>query len=128
MNVLRDPATKAERKDTMACAAAPYMHPRLAMTATLPPPSSDARVVNLTIVSVPHGAQYNPATGMIVYPDGVECSPPPFVPFTPSPGVDEPPTLPAPVAVDEALEVIEPESDDDKVARLSAWRRRDDTT
>ena len=117
MSVLNDPATKAERKDYMAAQAAPYMHPRLAMTASLNPPAPGGRVnvVNVVIICVPRGAQYCMETGKLTYADGGEASPEPFQPYTPSRGLDE---LPAPEPE------AEPIGDPTKLVVLNAHRRR----
>ena len=87
--------------------------------------SSTVRPLTVVIVSVPRGGQYNEKTGMIVYPDGTETDPPPYVP-TPPPS-DELPVLdferePAePEPVEEA-EVLDLEAE--PIVRLDRWRDR----
>jgi hypothetical protein len=93
----------------------------LGLTGSINPSDGGGGIVNITIVSVPRGCQYNPNTGMIVYPSGVECDPPPFVPFSPTPDFPE---LSAPMPAEpEPIEVVEPVPND-KVAVLDAHRRR----
>jgi hypothetical protein len=127
MSVLRDQNAEQARRDEMAKSAAPYVHPRLGMTATINPPSAGERINNITIISVPRGAQFCPESGLIRYDDGLECSPPVFTPFRPSPGIDEQPAPPAPVEpapVVEPLPVIEPVGDPTKLAYLDVHRSR----
>ena len=136
LSILNDPNATQARKDRAAEMSAPYLHPRLnAVAATIGGmPNSGGpttlRPINIVIVSVPRGGQYNEKTGMIVYPDGTEADPPPFVPFRPTPDItDELPALDYERA--ELDEPAEPEptpgeevADDPKVESLAVWRRR----
>jgi hypothetical protein len=86
-------------------------------------------VTNLQLIVVSHGAQYDPSSGKLTYPNGVTCDPPEFVPATPSPGPwDALPAPAAPAPLPERLPVIEVVPDD-KIVGLDRWRRRseDDT-
>jgi hypothetical protein len=47
LEVMRDPAVPAERRDAMAVMAAPYVHPKLAMTAVIQD-SMEARLARMT--------------------------------------------------------------------------------
>jgi hypothetical protein len=125
MAVLNDPGSPPSRKDAAAAAAAPYMHPKLNLSATSEL-NGGGRIDNITIISVPRGAQYCPDTGLIRYEDGLEVSPPEFVPLEPTPGFDElppaqppvpEPSTPPPV---EAVDVL----DNPKLTRLDRWRDR----
>jgi hypothetical protein len=125
LSVLNDKSAEQARRDRMAECSAPYCHPRLnAVAATVDTPNAGG-CVNLTIVAIPHGAQFNPATGLIVYPDGTETDAPPFRPYEPTPGLAE---LPAPVdtPVVEQLPVVEPEpvGDPTSLVVLDTFRRR----
>ena len=95
MSVLRDQNAEQARRDEMAKSAAPYVHPRLGMTATVDAAGASERIATITIVSVPRGGQW--VDGRIVYPDGSEAEPEPFVPFQPTPSLTD---LPAPVTRD----------------------------
>jgi hypothetical protein len=117
--ILNDPDAAQQRKDQMAISAAPFMHPRLAMTASVGG-AGGGSIESVVVVGVPRGAQYDSATGLIKYADGLEVSPPPFQPLLPSPDVVPAVDHPEP----EPLPVIEPAADDGKVERLDAWRRR----
>jgi hypothetical protein len=126
MAILNDPAAAQQRKDQMAIASAPFMHPRLAMTASVDPANGGGVVASVTVIGVPRGCQYDPVSGLIKYADGLECSPPAFAPLLPSPDVvpvDSDPNLLEPTP----LPVIEPEPEaDGKVTPLSAWRKKSD--
>jgi hypothetical protein len=98
LQVMRDPATTPTRKDAAAACAAPYLHPRLAMTATLDASAEPCPPLKLTIVAVPRGGQYDAKTGKISYADGTVADPPPFEPFRPTPSLEPMPDEPMPVA------------------------------
>jgi hypothetical protein len=117
--VIADPSAAQRRKDEMAKSAAPFVHPRLNALATLDASAPVGRL-EVNIVSVPSGCQFNAKTGLIEYPDGTVAEPPAFQPFTPTPDL---PALPAPAAVDERLPVIEPEGEE-PIVRLDCWRDR----
>ena len=80
----------------------------------------------------PHGAQFDASSGLIKYPDGLEISPPPFVPIAPTPALEltdqsTPRDLgPLPEPEPTPFPVLEAEPDG-KIAQLARWRRRDDT-
>jgi hypothetical protein len=113
----------------------PYCHPRLGVQSADATNGTGCGTVKLTLLCIPRGAQYDSASGLIRYEDGVECNPPGFTPMAPTPDVFD--ALPAP-AVDmddprppappqpEPLAVLESEPDDGKIESLAAWRRRDE--
>jgi phage terminase small subunit len=130
MNVLNDPNAPPARKDAMAACAAPFLHPKLATTTPHALKGGDAGrggVLQLTIVSIPRGGQFNRDTGMITYGDDLEAPPPPFRPYEPTPAL---PTmfdaLPPPAADTDPSSLPEPlpEPEDPKITPLAAWRRR----
>jgi hypothetical protein len=124
MAVLNDPGSPPSRKDAAAVAAAPYMHPKLNLSATSEL-NGGGRLgpCQLTILSVPHGCQI--IDGQLVWPDTgalATAEETEFKPYTGTPGL---PALPDLSAAVERLEVIEPEPEDaGKVERLDVWRRR----
>ena len=132
LSVLNNPNAPEARKDQMAAAAAPYMHPKLNLSATSEVNGAGC-IGEVSIVCVPRGAQFNSSTGMIKYDDGLEISPPPFTSLEPTPDVvpvaDTDTCLPEPVPPAQPepapLEVYEP-VDDGKVESLARWRRRDE--
>jgi hypothetical protein len=88
-------------------------------------------IVNISVICVPHGAQYDAKSDRIVYADGSSGPPPPFQAFTPTPALD---LLPAPVELPVAVGPlaepsvvdIEPERNP-KLVVLNTYRReRDD--
>jgi hypothetical protein len=123
--VLNDPNSTPARKDLAAAQAAPYLHPRLGLAPAHANGNGGATIANVTIVSVPHGAQYDAVTGLLKY-DGLEVSPPAWRPLLPTPDIGEKlesepesPALPLPVIEAEP----EPSAN---VTPLSAWRRREE--
>jgi hypothetical protein len=127
LRALADESTPQARKDALAMASAPYCHPRLNAVASLGVPANSCPPLEVRIISVPRGGQYNSKTDKIEYADGTEADPPPFVPFAPTPDYPpEPKAEPAPAPA-EPLPVFEPEAeDDDKIELLDAHRRRRD--
>jgi hypothetical protein len=123
--ILNNPDAPETRKDQMAIAAAPFLHPRLAMTASADGTNGGGAIASVTVISLPHGCQYDPTSGLIRYPDGLECSPPAFQPALPSPDIGELLAPAAPEVLPEPLEVLEPAADDGKLVVLNAHRRRD---
>jgi hypothetical protein len=126
--VLRDPECEQSRRDQMAIQAASYLHPRLNAVATSHVngngPSGDINIVQ--IVAVPRGALVDAKTGMITTIDGAAVTDlPELRPFDPTPPLEltaiTDQMQPAPLA--ERLEVIEPGSEQEKVASLNAYRR-----
>jgi hypothetical protein len=126
LSVLGDENAAQQRRDEMAKSAAPFCHPRLGLVATTDGANGAGRIGTINILVVPRGGQFCPESGLIRYPNGMECPPPAFQPLEPTPMLE----LPSPVAVEpeptpEPLPV-EPVADDGKIAQLAAWRRRDD--
>jgi hypothetical protein len=119
--VLRDPESSPARKDSAAATAAPYIHPRLSMTATASVNASanSCRPLEVRIFSVPHGCQI--IDGQLVWPDRSEATAAEteFRPYeaTPAlPALTDQSAAVGPLPVHEAI-------DDGKVVTL---RRRDD--
>jgi hypothetical protein len=125
MAILNDPAAPAHRKDLAAAQAAPYMHPRLSMTASVDGANGAGRICSITLLAIPRGVFLSQRE--IDNPDLLLEHAVPFTPATPTPGVDElsappePVPGPAPLPV-EAVEVL----DNPTLVRLDAWRRRSD--
>jgi hypothetical protein len=118
---LNDPNTPTSRKDSLAAAAAPYLHARISTMATGDGTNGGGSIESVVVIGIPRNAQYNSSTGMISYGD-LEVPPPPFEPRAPT---AELPALPAPVEPEvlEPLPVIEPAADD-KLTVLDVWRRK----
>jgi hypothetical protein len=128
LSVLADPHADQARRDRMAESSAPFCHPRLGLVSPTDATNGAGHIQNITIIGIPRGCQFNPATQMIVGSDGVETDPPRFVPATPTPALTDQSELPPPAELEptpEPLPVVEPApADDGKVTALSAWRRR----
>jgi hypothetical protein len=121
LSVLNSDAPVA-RKDQMAIASAPYLHPKLNLSATSEL-NGAGRIASVVVVGVPRGGQW--IDGRIVYPDGLAVPPPAFQPLEPTPALLTAPIEPAePEPEPEVLEplpVSEPVGD---ITVLDAWRRR----
>jgi hypothetical protein len=118
--ILNNPDAPEARKDQMAIAAAPFLHPRLAMTASVDGANGGTVIGVVNVIGVPRGGQWS--DGLIVYPDGETCPPLPFEPLTPTPALE----LSAPDVVDSDPTPpvqLEPEPDD-KLTVLDVWRRK----
>jgi hypothetical protein len=130
LETLRNPKTEAFRKDEMARAAAPFVHPKLNAVATVDASANSCPPLEIQIFAVPRGAQID-ASGRIVWPDGTPATAAEtaFTPFAATPDLLPALPSPEPAPADEPLPVFEPEAeDDDKVERLDSWRdrKRDD--
>jgi hypothetical protein len=88
MAVLNDPnETDKYRKDHAAVAAAPYLHPKIAINA--PDLLNGGGILaTVPVIAIPRGAQYDVPSGLIRY-DGLEISPPPFEPLAPTPAITD---------------------------------------
>jgi hypothetical protein len=130
--IVADANAAEHRRDDMAKASAAFVHPKLSAVATTDVANGGGRICSITIVGVPHGAQFDASSGLIKYPDGLEISPPPFVPIAPTPALEltdqsTPRDLgPLPEPEPTPFPVLEAEPDG-KIAQLARWRRRDDT-
>jgi hypothetical protein len=106
-----------ERRDEAAKAAAPYCHARRGVSTPIDAPNSGNCITNIQILSIPRGAQYDSASGRIVWPDGSLTDAPPFQPRLPTPGIGEPPVPLELTAAPEPLPVEEV-ADDPKIVPL----------
>jgi hypothetical protein len=126
LDIVRNSSLDPARRDAMACASAPFIHPRLNAVAAVDTNAGAGYIGSICIIGVPRGCQFNPATQMIVYPDGTETDAPPFSPIAPTPALTDQtaaPPAPLPEVPEPLAPVIEP-VDDDKVERLDTWRER----
>jgi hypothetical protein len=99
LQIVRSSDADQARRDQMAVSSAPFCHPRLNAVASLDASDTGGSSrLELTIVAVPRGGQYDPKTGKIVYADGTVAEPPPFQPFEPTPDLEPMPGEPTPVA------------------------------
>jgi hypothetical protein len=115
------------RKDQVAAACLPYMHPRLNLSATSEL-NGGGRIASIVVLGIPRGCQFNPQTQMVVYADGTETDAPAFTPIAPTPAItDQTSAPPEPERATDPLPVIEPEPGDN-IQQLAAWRRRSDDT
>jgi hypothetical protein len=124
LSILNNPDAPEGRKDQMAISAAPYMHPKLNLSATSELNGGGNCVTNIHFLVVPRGCflskeQVANPSCLIEYGEPFEPGMPPTPALT-----DQ--SEPAEPEVIEPLPVIEPEPDDRKVTPLSAWRRRDE--
>jgi hypothetical protein len=87
LETLRNPKTEAFRKDEMARAAAPFVHPKLNAVATVDASANSCPPLEIKIFSVPRGCQI--VDGVIVHPDGVPATAAEtaFRPYEPTPAL-----------------------------------------
>jgi hypothetical protein len=85
LSVVNDANAAEHRRDSMAVASAAFCHPRLNAVATVNPPEIPGCINSINIFAIPRGAQVDPQTGLITYPDGTVGEAPPFEPYRPTP-------------------------------------------
>jgi hypothetical protein len=126
LSILNNPDAPEGRKDQMAISAAPYMHPKLNLSATSELNGGGNCVTNIHFLVVPRGCflskeQVANPSCLIEYGEPFEPGMPPTPALTDQ---SEQPAVEPEVATDPLP--VEPAPDDGKVTPLSAWRRRDD--
>jgi hypothetical protein len=122
LSILNNPDAPEGRKDQMAISAAPYMHPKLNLSATSELNGGGNCVTNIQFLVIPRGCFLNDQ--QVANPSSLIQYGEPFEPGAmPTPAIEL--TDQRASTIVEPLPVIEPE-DDGKVTPLASWRRRAD--
>jgi hypothetical protein len=126
LSILNNPDAAEGRKDQMAISAAPYMHPKLNLSATSELNGGGNCITNIHFLVIPRGCFLSPE--QVADPSCLIEYGEPFEPWVmPTPAITDQRELPA-VAPEVATVPLplEPAPDDGKITPLNAWRRRSD--
>jgi hypothetical protein len=124
LSILNNPDAPEGRKDQMAINAAPYMHPKLNLSATSQLNGGGNCVTNIQFLVIPRGCFLSPE--QVANPSSLIQYGEPFEPDAmPTPALIDQSVPPAAPEVATDLLPVEPEPDPGNVTPLNVWRRRE---